>query len=159
MNRIYERQTDALFATALSRNPDFVRLFLTAVDGAPGNAVARLALQTPHQGPGHRGSIDLELTRADGSVLLVENKIDAGYSVTRPGDPQPDRYRASIAALRGRGLRAASEQRAKVGDALRGGISWRCRVAVNSQPRKGYATWKRLPLPTFPIHRDFHLTR
>lgn len=108
MNRIYERQTDALFATALSRNPDFVRLFLTAVDGAPGNSVARVALQTPHQGPGHRGSIDLELTRADGSVLLVENKIDAGYSVTRTGDPQPDRYRASIAALRGRGLRAAS---------------------------------------------------
>ncbi|MDT8326683.1 MAG: hypothetical protein RQ750_04755, partial [Roseovarius sp.] len=25
-----------------------------------------------------------------------------------------------------------SEKRAKVGDALRGGISWRCRVAVNS---------------------------
>lgn len=107
MNRIYERQTDALFATALSRNPDFVRLFLTAVDGTPGNAVARIALQTPHQGPGHRGSIDLELIRADGSVLLVENKIDAGYSVTRSGDPQPDRYRASIAALRERGLRAA----------------------------------------------------
>jgi hypothetical protein len=108
MNRIYERQTDALFATALARNPDFVRLFLTAVDGSPENGVTRVALQTPHQGPGHRGSIDLELTRSDGAVLLVENKIDAGYSVTRSGDPQPDRYRASIAALRGRGLRAAS---------------------------------------------------
>jgi hypothetical protein len=108
MTRIYERQTDALFAMAFSRNPDFVRLFLTAIDGAPDNGVARVALQTPHQGPGHRGSIDLELTRADGSVLLVENKIDAGYSVTRSGDPQPDRYRASIAALRGRGMRAAS---------------------------------------------------
>jgi hypothetical protein len=108
MTRIYERQTDALFATAFSRNPDFVRLFLTAIDGAPDNGVARVALQTPHQGPGHRGSIDLELTRADGSVLLVENKIDAGYSVTRTGDPQPDRYRASIAALRGRGMRADS---------------------------------------------------
>ena len=33
-----------------------------------------------------------------------------------------------------------SEKRAKVGDALRGGISWRCSDAVNSQPRKGYAT-------------------
>lgn len=108
MARIYERQTDTLFATALSRNPEFVRLFLTAIDGAQGNGVVRVALQTPHQGPGHRGSIDLELIRADGSVLLVENKIDAGYSVTRSGDPQPDRYRASIAALRGRGRRAAS---------------------------------------------------
>lgn len=108
MTRIYERQTDALFATALSRNPDFARLFLTVIDGAPDNGVARVALQTPHQGPGHRGSIDLELTRADGAILLVENKIDAGYSVTRTGDPQPDRYRASISALRARGVRAAS---------------------------------------------------
>jgi len=56
-------------------------------------------------------------------------------------------------------VRGVLEQGAKVGDALRGGISWRCRDAVNSQLRKGYATWKRLPLPTFPIHRDFHLTR
>ncbi len=108
MTRIYERQTDALFAAALLRNPDFVRLFLTAIDDVPDNRVARVALQTPHQGPGHRGSIDLELTRTDGSGLLIENKIDAGYSVTRSGDPQPDRYRASIATLRGRGLRAAS---------------------------------------------------
>jgi len=108
MTRIYERQTDALFANAFSCNPDFVSLFLTGIDGTPGNRVARVALQTPHQGPGHRGSIDLELTRTDGAVLLVENKIDAGYSVTRSGDPQPERYRASIAALCGRGLRAAS---------------------------------------------------
>ncbi|SFD16040.1 hypothetical protein SAMN05444415_1081, partial [Salipiger profundus] len=32
------------------------------------------------------------------------------------------------------------EKRAKVGDALRGGISWRCSDAVNSLSRKGYAT-------------------
>ncbi|WP_245964035.1 DUF262 domain-containing protein, partial [Roseinatronobacter ekhonensis] len=37
------------------------------------------------------------------------------------------------------------EKRAKVGDALRGGISWRCSDAVNSQSRKGYATCQRLP--------------
>ena len=47
-----------------------------------------------------------------------------------------------------------SEKRAKVGDALRGGISWRCSDAVNSLPRKGYATCKRLPSPNCPIHRD-----
>ena len=35
--------------------------------------------------------------------------------------------------------RGYTEKRAKVGDALRGGISWRCSRAVNSQPRKGYA--------------------
>ena len=44
------------------------------------------------------------------------------------------------------------EKRAKVGDALRGGISWRCRVAVNSLLRKGYATCQRLPSPNCPIH-------
>jgi hypothetical protein len=50
------------------------------------------------------------------------------------------------------------EKRAKVGDALRGGISWRCRVAVNSLLRKGYATCQRLPSPNCPIHRVFHPT-
>lgn len=108
MTRIYERQTDALFSRAFGRNPGFAQLFLTVIDGAPGNGVAQVALQTLHRGSGHRGSIDLELTRQDGSLLLVENKIDAGYSVTRAGDPQPDRYRASIAALRAGGLRATS---------------------------------------------------
>lgn len=108
MTRIYERQTDALFATALTDGSELAHVFLTAIDGAPANPIVRLEQQTPHQGTGHRGSIDLQITRADGSVLLVENKIDAGYSVTRTGDPQPDRYRASIAALRHRGLIAAS---------------------------------------------------
>ena len=51
------------------------------------------------------------------------------------------------------------EKRAKVGDALRGGISRRCRVAVNSLLRKGYATCQRLPSPICPIHRDFAPTR
>ncbi|KPQ06217.1 MAG: hypothetical protein HLUCCA12_12265, partial [Rhodobacteraceae bacterium HLUCCA12] len=37
-------------------------------------------------------------------------------------------------------IRFNMEKRAKVGDALRGGISRRCRVAVNSLLRKGYAT-------------------
>ena len=37
-----------------------------------------------------------------------------------------------------RETRCQAEKRAKVGDALRGGISWRCSDAVNSQPRKGY---------------------
>lgn len=108
MTRIYERQTDALFATAFRHDPAFTRHFLTVLDGAPDNGVVRVEQQTQHKAPGHRGSIDMELTRADGSVLLVENKIDAGYSVTRSGDPQPERYRASIASLRSRGLRAAS---------------------------------------------------
>lgn len=108
MARIYERQTDALFARALASDPRFASVFLSAVDGKPENRIARLATQTPHRASGHRGSIDLEITRADASILLVENKIDAGYSVTRAGDPQPERYRASVEALLATGQRAAS---------------------------------------------------
>jgi hypothetical protein len=108
MTRIYERQTDAVFAAALSANPEFEGLFLTAIDRRSDLRVIDVKVQTPHRGDGHRGSIDLELTRVDGSILLIENKIDAGYSVTRTGDPQPDRYKASVAALRHRGKSAAS---------------------------------------------------
>lgn len=108
MTRIYERQTDALFAAAFSGNPDFARVFLTAIDGRPDNQFITVSRQTPHRGEGHSGSIDLEITRADGSILLIENKIDACYSVTRKGDPQPDRYRASVAALLRQGRRAGS---------------------------------------------------
>ncbi|MBC7286000.1 hypothetical protein, partial [Hoeflea sp.] len=108
MTRIYERQTDALFLAAFARNPAFAAAFLDAIDGVPGNRVRSVASQTRHRGAGHSGTIDLEITRQDGSILLVENKIDAGYSVTRVGDPQPDRYRASVAELRANGHRAAS---------------------------------------------------
>jgi len=108
MTRIYERQTDALFAKALTDNPAFAAAFLAAVDRIPENRIVALSTQTRHRGGGHRGSIDLEATRADGAILLIENKIDAGYSVTNTGNPQPERYRASVAALRNRGQKAAS---------------------------------------------------
>ena len=106
MTRIYERDIDALFAAALDRSADFRDLFLERA-GTTGT-LADVHPQRPHHGVGHRGTIDLELRMIDGSLLLVENKIDAGYSVTRSGDPQPDRYEASVAALRARGIDAAS---------------------------------------------------
>lgn len=108
MTRIYERQTDALFLAAFARNPAFAAAFLDAIDSVPGNRVRSVASQTRHRGAGQAGTIDLEITCHDGLILLVENKIDAGYSVTRVGDPQPDRYRASVAALRAGGRSAAS---------------------------------------------------
>lgn len=108
MTRIYERQTDAVFQVALQSNRDFARSFLNMIDWRPELQITKVEVQTPHRGEGHRGTIDLEVTRADGSILLIENKIDAGYSVTRTGDPQPARYRASVAALRLRGKIAAS---------------------------------------------------
>lgn len=107
MPRIYERDTDRLFTTAFTRNARFADLFLRLVDGDATNRITRVMQQTRHHG-GHSGSIDLELRRRDGAVLLIENKIDAAYSVTQAGDPQPERYQASVAALRGRGQKAAS---------------------------------------------------
>lgn len=108
MTRIYERQTDALFRRAFAADPDVAALFLSALDSDPENRIVAISTQTPHRDSRHRGSIDLEITRADGSILMVENKIDAGYSVTRVGDPQPARYRASVATLVAMGQRAAS---------------------------------------------------
>ncbi|WP_444666197.1 transposase [Cereibacter changlensis] len=58
-----------------------------------------------------------------------------------------------VVAWRVSWLAMLSEKRAKVGDARRGGISWRCLDAVNSQPRKGYATCTTIPSPDCPIHR------
>ncbi len=108
MARIYERQTDALFPRALLKNPAFAAIFLTAVDEASENYISGLSTQTPHHGAGQGGSIDLEITLSNGKILLLENKIDAGWSVTRNGETQPDRYRATVAALRERGIDARS---------------------------------------------------
>jgi hypothetical protein len=102
---IHERNTDALFAAALVR-PGFARLFLGLILPSPVAPVRRVARQTPHAS--HSGSIDLEIHLEDGRRLLVENKIDAGYSVTRDGVPQPERYTASVTALRARGIEAHS---------------------------------------------------
>jgi hypothetical protein len=54
----------------------------------------------------------------------MENVLDV---YTRPHDP----IRPLVCLDE-----TSKEKRAKVGDALRGGISWRCRVAVNSLLRK-----------------------
>lgn len=104
--RVFERDTDALFDRALRTGPGFGRRFLALLGREASGPVTAVELQTRHRGPGHRGTIDLELRLADSSLLLIENKIDAGYSVTRCGEAQPDRYRASTAALRARGTPA-----------------------------------------------------
>ncbi len=108
MSRIYERQTDALFARAFRENPAFSARFLTEIGGTSGLGISDLSGQVRHLGPGNRGSIDLQVTLSNATILLIENKIDAGYSVTSTGEAQPDRYRASVAALRAQGKSAAS---------------------------------------------------
>ena len=102
---VYERHTNTLFATALRRT-DFATLFLDQVLAGRPARIRKVETQTRHAV--HSGTIDLDLHLEGGMRVLVENKIDAGYSVTREGAPQPERYAASVAALRARGIQACS---------------------------------------------------
>lgn len=102
---IYERDTDALFIAAFDR-PEFAARFLKLAGIAPGRTIRKLETQAPH--PVATGSIDIALDLSGGERLLIENKIDANYSVTRAGDAQPERYAASVAALKAKGIETRS---------------------------------------------------
>ncbi len=54
------------------------------------------------------GSIDIVVRFRGGPVLLIENKIDAAYSITREGQGQPQRYQRSVTAFRQVGAEAFS---------------------------------------------------
>lgn len=99
--RISEARIDTLFARNLS-HPDFAAAFLSLA-GVRGR-IAKVATQYRH--PMGRGSVDLHLTLIDGTEILIENKIDAGWSVA--GDSQPVRYSESVQVLRRQGIRAGS---------------------------------------------------
>ena len=97
------------------------------------------------------------------AVLMVKTLVlSALYNLSDDQIEYQVRDRLSFMRFLGLGLEDrvpdAKEKRAKVGDALRGGISWRCSDAVDSLPRKGYATCQRLPSPSCPIHRVIHPT-
>ena len=79
------------------------------------------------------------------AVLMVKTLVlSALYNLSDDQIEYQVRDRLSFMRFLGLGLEDrvpdAKEKRAKVGDALRGGISWRCSDAVDSLPRKGYAT-------------------
>jgi hypothetical protein len=101
--RIREAQVDAVFARSIAK-PSFGSAFLrlAGLDGE----VTSVARQRPH--PVGTGSIDLWVQLSDRTVLLIENKIDAAWSVTTSGEDQPARYRASAERLRSLGLQAFS---------------------------------------------------
>lgn len=105
-SRIYEHQIDALLERNILHNAAFTARFAQFILSDPNLRARQLKRQTRHYGPNHTGSIDLEIVMSCGTRLLVENKIDAGYSVTRQGDPQPERYAASAATLRAKGTKA-----------------------------------------------------
>lgn len=103
--RIREAEIDALIERLLRHNSSANERFLAAAIPddlrAPIRSIAR---QTRHRGS--TGTIDLEVILDNGVHLLIENKVDAGWSVTGEGEPQPERYRRSVSALLARGVPA-----------------------------------------------------
>jgi len=105
MKRIYEHEIDMLFIKALRCDPALGVRFLASL-GLPPVATSQVRGQTRHVGSS--GTIDIDVTYADGTRLMIENKIDAGYSITRMGEDQPIRYRRTIDAYRAQGSTAHS---------------------------------------------------
>lgn len=105
MSRIYEKDTDAVLIRRLRSDLRFAAAFADAAQRT-GDSIVRVRGQTKHLGAS--GTVDIELLFASNFRLFVENKIDAGYSITRLGDGQPDRYRRTVAQCRNAGEAAAS---------------------------------------------------
>lgn len=101
-NRIYEHQTDAVIVEAL-KDPIVAATVLAGLS-CEGAAVCEVIPQKDHYGSS--GSIDVLAVLTDGTHLLIENKIDAAYSLTRDQLAQPERYRRSVAQLRETGTPA-----------------------------------------------------
>ena len=98
MTRIYERQTDALFAHALANDPEIAVVFLSAVDGAPENQIFALSTQTPHRSAEHRGSIDLEITRF--GLVAVRCRSFDGVMCSEGDEPWAQSGRMNFARMR-----------------------------------------------------------
>jgi hypothetical protein len=105
-HRIYESDTDALFLRSFRERPEFAGLFAKLVTGREITEAAEIIPQQPHIGS--PGSIDLIMRYTNGPIILIENKIDAGYSVTREGFGQPHRYQKTVAAYRSQRVEAYS---------------------------------------------------
>jgi hypothetical protein len=103
--RIYERDTDAIFIRML-RQSRALSALLGGRCGLGGREVVDVRGQQRHAADS--GSIDIVLRLSGGAVLLIENKIDAAYSITRAGHGQPQRYRRSVEAYRSAGAQAHS---------------------------------------------------
>ncbi|HEX9720816.1 MAG TPA: hypothetical protein VGA59_13905 [Ramlibacter sp.] len=104
--RIYERDTDALFLRVLRNRLDLPTLLAQLVTGKQLTSTTEVKGQVRHAVG--TGSIDIVVRFRGGPVLLIENKIDAAYSITRDGHGQPQRYRRSVTAFREAGTEAFS---------------------------------------------------
>lgn len=110
MNHFTPHVTEAEIDGGLQRlfmtNSATLLRFIDQVFAAPNCRVQSVTQQQRHFICS--GSIDLDVNLSNGERLLVENKIDAGWSVTRSGEWQPDRYRGSVQYLRSIGCKARS---------------------------------------------------
>jgi hypothetical protein len=104
--RIYERDTDALFLRLLRDCPDVGATLAELTTARRPTGTFEVKGQVRHAAG--TGSIDIVVRYPDGPMLLIENKIDAAYSITREGHGQPQRYRKSVAAFRSAGVDAHS---------------------------------------------------
>jgi hypothetical protein len=106
--QIYECDLDKVFLRAFTREEFQHRFLSLALPDRAGHPLRVVSVKAQSRHAAHSGTIDILLGLDDGQVLLIENKIDAGYSVTRAGDAQPGRYRASVQAYARNGILAHS---------------------------------------------------
>jgi hypothetical protein len=105
--RISEAQADRAITRLLRASPVAQRRLLAAIGPDFADAsVIEIDRQRRHAVD--TGSIDLVMHLSSGWQLLVENKIDAGWSVTRDGQAQPLRYGRTISALEVQGHKVMS---------------------------------------------------
>src|SRR3712207_2037969 len=100
--RVYERDTDALFLRFLRSHPELALTLAELTTGKRPHGTPEAKGQVRHAVG--TGSIDIVVRFSGGPVLLIENKIDAAYSITREGDGQPQRYQRSVATYRAVGV-------------------------------------------------------
>jgi len=105
-SRIYERDTDLLFLRLLRNCPEVAATLAELATTRRPAGAPEVKGQVRH--PTGTGSIDIVVRFRGGPVLLIENKIDAAYSITREGHGQPQRYQRSAAAFRESGAEAYS---------------------------------------------------
>lgn len=106
MMRVYEREVDLVLLEMFRSDLCFVNTFLRSIGESPTDSVPNVRGQERHMSD--TGTIDISLRFGGRAVFLIENKIDAGYSVTRTLAGQPERYLRSVEALRQRGTKAGS---------------------------------------------------
>ncbi|MDQ2068197.1 hypothetical protein Q9295_17660 [Xinfangfangia sp. CPCC 101601] len=105
--RISEAQADRAITDLLQASPVAQKRFLAVLGPEFADAsVVEISRQRRHAVD--TGSIDLVMRLSSGWQLLVENKIDAGWSVTRDGQTQPLRYARTISALEAQGHKVRS---------------------------------------------------